>query len=98
MVNDVHRTIKIDDEYLEYYRQLHEDNGIAEFMLNQALATVESETVKEKIEQELEKYKVEEEEQANCEQDDLETESEIVSSEQVEIVEEHFELDGIETM
>ena len=92
LVNDVHRSIKIEDEYLEYSRQLHEDDGIMEFMLNQALSTTESEKVKECIEQELEKYKKEEPED---EQSDAE---EQVSGEDVrdtmQIVEEHFELDG----
>ena len=95
MVNDVHRTIKVEDEYLEYSRQLHEDNGMTEFMLNQVLTTVESEIVREKIEQELEKYKVEEQEE---QVEMLEPELQEKTSEGVEIIEEHFELDGIETM
>jgi len=92
MVNDVHRTIKIEDEYLDYSRQLHEDNGVTEFMLNQALITTESEVVKAKIEEELEKYKVEE--QTEEQENDVEN----VSEEQVEIVEEHFELDGADVI
>ena len=123
MVNDVHRTIKIEDEYLEYSRQLHEDEGIMEFMLNQALLTTTSETVKAKIEEELERFKVvEDEEVENAEvegtTEEVETKveevvipviteetdvivnvdgtTEEVASNTVEIVEEHFELDGVE--
>lgn len=137
MVNDVHRTIKIEDEYLEYSRQLHEDEGIMEFMLNQAILTTASEKVKAKIEEELERFKVVEEEleeTAETETEEVvmvadsadETNTEIkaeitevtipviteetdvivnvdgtteeVTTNAVEIVEEHFELDGLEDL
>lgn len=101
LVNDVHRSIKTEDEYLEYSRQLHEDEGLMEFMLNQALLTTESEAVKEQITAEIEKYVKEE---AQDEQENAETETEEVigqvesvtedMQDGVEIVEEHFELDG----
>lgn len=92
MVNDVHRTIKVEDEYLEYSRQLHEDEGIMEFLLNQAILTTESESVKEKIAQELEQYaKVEEPDEVEETEEDEQPE---ISTETVEIVEESFELDG----
>ena len=100
LVNDVHRSIKTEDEYLEYSRQLHEDEGLMEFMLNQALLTAESEAVKEQITAELEKYVKEEvEEQENAETvtaDDAEPTEGVTEDAQdgVEIVEEHFELDG----
>jgi len=98
LVNDVHRSIKTEDEYLEYSRQLHEDEGLMEFMLNQALLTTESDAVKEQITAELEKYVKEDEEQ----QENVETDTDVEQTESatedvqdgVEIVEEHFELDG----
>ena len=92
LVNDVHRSIKIEDEYLEYSRQLHEDDGIMEFMLNQALSTTESEKVKECIEQELEKYKKEESEEEQSEVGEQVSEENVQDT--MQIVEEHFELDG----
>jgi len=96
MVNDVHRTIKVEDEYLEYTKQLLEETGITEFMLNQAILTTESEEVKAKLVEELKKYNAtEEEEQANIESN---TVSEEIAGEQVEIVEEHFELDGADVI
>lgn len=58
MVNDVHRSIKIEDEYLDYSRQLHEIEGINEFILLRALETTSLEQIKKIIELELEKYKV----------------------------------------
>lgn len=98
LVNDVHRSIKTEDEYLEYSRQLHEDEGFMEFMLNQALFTTESEEIKTKINEELEKYKKEEEEVEDSEETSEGAQEEISEIEtpidSVEIVEEHFELDG----
>lgn len=100
LVNDVHRSIKTEDEYLDYSRQLHEDEGLMEFMLNQALLTTESEAVKEQITEELEKYVKEEIEEVEQENAETETDAEQTESvtedaqEGVEIVEEHFELDG----
>ena len=100
LVNDVHRSIKTEDEYLEYSRQLHEDEGLMEFMLNQALLTTESEAVKEQITEEFEKYVKEEPEEVEQENTQTETDAEQTESvtedaqEGVEIVEEHFELDG----
>lgn len=90
MVNDVHRSIKVEDEYLEYSRQLHEDEGIMEFMLNQALITTESENVKEKLQAKLDEIVKAREESAEENAEDTDNES----CEEVEIVEEHFELDG----
>ena len=96
LVNDVHRSIKTEDEYLDYSRQLHEDEGLMEFMLNQALSTTESEEVKAKIMEELQKFVKEEEEVEVGEETVGETTEEITEEVQdtVEIVEEHFELDG----
>ena len=98
LVNDVHRSIKTEDEYLDYSRQLHEDEGLMEFMLNQALSTTESEETKTKIMEELEKYVKEEEEAEVIEEitevETAEAESETSEDAQVQIVEEHFELDG----
>ena len=92
LVNDVHRSIKTEDEYLDYSRQLHENEGFMQFMLNQALITTESETVREIITAELEKYvKAEPEEVEEPEESDDTLEE---TQETVQIVEEHFELDG----
>lgn len=92
MVNDVHRTIKVEDEYLEYSRQLHEDEGIMEFMLNQAIMTAESEIVREKLQTKLDEIISSRIENEEVEEVVEETAEDIV--EEVEIVEEHFELDG----
>lgn len=100
LVNDVHRSIKTEDEYLEYSRQLHEEDGFMEFMLNQALLTTESDAIKEKLTAELEKYAKEEPDEVEQEEEcteEMPLGSEDVTEEvqeSVEIVEEHFELDG----
>ena len=93
LVNDVHRNIKTEDEYLEYSRQLHEDEGINEFILRRAFETTESEKAKEIIEQELLKY--EKEESVDESENLSETDATPVVEDRVEIVEEHFELDGV---
>lgn len=99
LVNDVHRSIKTEDEYLDYSRQLHEADGLMEFMLNQALTTTESEQVKTIITEELQKYVKEEEvveelvEEAQSEEAE-ETEVQEEPQDTVQIVEEHFELVG----
>ncbi len=89
MVNDVHRTIKVEDEYLEYSRQLHEDEGIYEFMLAHAIETTENAEARDVISMELERITAEkkalEEEQA---QKDVEP------PRPVEIIEEVYELVG----
>ena len=90
LVNDVHRNIKTEDEYLEYSRQLHEDEGINEFLLRRAYETSLSEPVKILIEQELKKYEKED----NEEEIENEEAEEQAKDKEVEIVEEHFELDG----
>ena len=99
LVNDVHRSIKTEDEYLDYSRQLHEAEGLMEFMLKQAMQTTESEEVKAKITEELEKYVKEEEteEAENIEADTVEDttdENQEIQQSTVQIVEEHFELIG----
>lgn len=89
MVNDVHRTIKIEDEYLEYSRQLHEDDGINEFLLTHAMETTESAEARDVISAELEriaterKLKEEQEKNENTE-----------PPRPVEIIEEVYELIG----
>ena len=95
MVNDVHRSIKTEDEYLEYSRQLHEDCGINPFILERAFETTESEKVKEILQAEIEKYKVEEEEEETTEQEEVvenEVETEVENT--IEITEAVYELDG----
>lgn len=98
LVNDVHRNIKTEDEYLEYSRQLHEDEGINEFLLRRAYETSLSEPVKILIEQELKKYEKEDEAESENEEDNtvqnVEEKTYEASENDVEIVEEHFELDG----
>lgn len=96
MVNDVHRSIKTEDEYLEYSRQLHEDSGINPFILERAFETTESEKVKEILQAEIEKYKVEEEKvEETTEQDELvENEVETNIQNTIEITEAVYELDG----
>ena len=88
LVNDVHRNIKTEDEYLEYSRQLHEDEGINEFILRRAYETTSCEPVKILIEQEIKK--IDKQDETKNEEEN----SEEVSENDVEIVEEHFELDG----
>ena len=93
LVNDVHRSIKTEDEYLEYSRQLHEDDGLKEFMLGQAVSTTESENVKLIIIEELQKF-VKEEEQVEGEVEETQEDTQDESQDTVQIVEEHFELVG----
>ena len=98
LVNDVHRSIKTEDEYLDYSRQLHEAEGLMEFMLNQAILTTESEEVKTKITEELEKFVKEEEEEVETVVENAETDTTNEDGQElqptVQIVEEHFELIG----
>ncbi len=61
MVNDVHRTIKIEDEYLEYSKAL-QDETIDEFILRKSYETSSSDKTKEILQEELQKYICEEEE------------------------------------
>ena len=56
MVNDVHRTIKIEDEYLDYSKALKEDVDLEEYILRQALITTGSEETRKIVEKELKKY------------------------------------------
>jgi len=96
MVNDVHRTIKTEDEYLEYSRQLHEDDGIYEFILARALETTENVKAKDIISLELEKIAAEK--QAAIEAEQAEQEENAESSEAtVQIIEEIYELVGEKT-
>lgn len=97
MVNDVHRTIKMEDEYLDYSRQLHEDEGIDEFIVERALETTETDAVKEILQQELEKYK-QEEEDTNSETSEETTNSENIDDEKVDVIEEMYELNGDTTV
>ena len=60
MVNDVHRTIKIEDEYLEYSKAL-QDETIDEFILRKSYETSLSEDVKNILNEEIQKYVYEEE-------------------------------------
>lgn len=69
MVNDVHRTIKIEDEYLEYSKAL-QDETIDEFILKKAYETSLSENVKNILNEEIQKYVYEEEEQEVVEETD----------------------------
>lgn len=90
MVNDVHRTIKVEDEYLEYSRQLHEDDGINEFLLSHAIETTENPKARDIISLELERIATEK--KALEEQQEKEQQEE--PQKPVEIVEEVYELIG----
>lgn len=84
MVNDVHRTIKTEDEYLEYSKiaSSDEEEALQEFILNRALETTTSEIVKGKINEIL---KIEEpEEQSEEVTDDIEKNIELEVKEIVE--------------
>ena len=85
MVNDVHRTIKTEDEYLEYSKAL-QDETIEEFILRKSLETCLSEKVKELLQEELAKY-VYEEEQIQEEQINIENVDEIEVQEELEEIE-----------
>lgn len=56
MVNDVHRTIKTEDEYLEYSKLVanYEYEDLDKFILNRALELTQSDIVKDIISKELE--------------------------------------------
>lgn len=107
MVNDVHRSIKTEDEYLEYSRQIHESEGITEFIIERAIETTESEKVKEILLSEMEKYKEEQEKQEDQEEsqqiiDEVKDAAEEdfyddeigETLEETEITEQAYELDG----
>lgn len=86
MVNDVHRTIKIEDEYLEYSKSL-QDETIDEFILRKSYETSLSETVKEMLLDELHKYVTEEEseeaeENINNDENEVENISEEANNEE----------------
>lgn len=55
MVNDVHRAIKTEDEYLEYSKLAagEDEEALNKFMLQRALELTKSDVVKEKIKSEL---------------------------------------------
>lgn len=83
MVNDVHRTIKVEDEYLDYSRKIAEDDSVNQFILERALESTENIEAKDSISEELEKYIV-----AAAENEDSEENS------GVEVTEAIYELDG----
>lgn len=73
-VNDVHRTISTEDEYLEYSKILAEENeeDIDKFLFEKAKDLTDMEEVKEKIEAIL--YVEEEEENEELEEDEIDEE------------------------
>ena len=88
MVNDVHRTIKIEDEYLEYSKSL-QDETIDEFILRKSVETCLSENVKVLLQEELDKYIIEEEteelvEEENVDNIDTNEKAEEANNEEVE--------------
>ena len=95
MVNDVHRTIKTEDEYLEYSRQLHEDDGIYEFILARALETTENIKSKDIISLELERIAAER--QAIIDAENESSEENEIADVPVQIIEEVYELVGEKT-
>lgn len=107
MVNDVHRSIRTEDEYLEYSRQIHEAEGITEFITERAIETTESEKVREILLAEIEKYKEEKEEKEEQEEgqqiidevkdvakEDFYDDEPDETQEEIEITEQIYELDG----
>lgn len=107
MVNDVHRSIRTEDEYLEYSRQIHESEGITEFITERAIETTESEKVREILLAEIEKYKEEKEEKEEQEegQQIIDEVKDVAkenffddepdeTQEEIEITEQIYELDG----
>lgn len=90
MVNDVHRTIKVEDEYLEYSKAL-QDETIDEFILRKSAETCLSEKVKELLEQELSKYVYEDEEQVEVVENVENNESDVAKVEDIENNEENEE-------
>ena len=92
-VNDVHRTIKTEDEYLEYSKIIssYEKDALQEFILTRALETTTSDIVKNKIAGVLNINTEEEPEEVNdVEIEDIEKDIEL---EVKEIVEENKELE-----
>ena len=92
MVNDVHRTISTEDEYLEYSKIIaanKEDEELEEFLKHRAIETTKSDKVKEIIEEDLGLNKEEEEEQdsENLEELVLENMVKIEKDEEQEIEE-----------
>lgn len=83
MVNDVHRTIKTEDEYLEFSKLLasEEDENLQKFIYERILETTESKRLKELIKEELE---VEVEEEITVKEIDEEIEIEEQEDEEVE--------------
>ncbi len=68
MVNDVHRTISTEDEYLEYSKIVaanKEDEELEEFLKHRAIETTKSDKVKKIIEEDLGLNKEEEEQEQN---------------------------------
>ncbi len=85
MVNDVHRTIKTEDEYLEYSKLLAADehDELDTFILNRALETTNIEKVKEIL---IENTKNEEEEPQNIEENNIIDDIKLdISDEQIDI-------------
>lgn len=93
-VNDVHRTIKTEDEYLEYSRMIanSEDEKLEQFLLERALETVVLEGTKKLLNDELKTYyneEIEDEENLNdVINADLETKNDNIEE---SIVEENVE-------
>lgn len=85
MVNDVHRTIKTEDEYLEYSKIASNDDeeALQEFILTRALETTTSDIVKQKI-SEILKIEENSEEQNDEVTDDIEKNIELEVKEIVE--------------
>ena len=84
MVNDVHRTIKTEDEYLEYSKLAASDNmeTLQNFILSRAIETTNSEVLKNKLEEIIkpsvhEEVESKEESKNNIVIDDIEKKLEI---------------------
>ena len=75
-VNDVHRTITTEDEYLEYSKLLADENEdeINKFLFSKAVEMTESESVKEKIGKILAEDEEENEEELEISESDIDEE------------------------
>ena len=95
MVNDVHRTIKVEDEYLEYSKAL-QDESIDEFILRKSYETSLSDKTKEILSEELQKYVYDEDEEIENEemQENIVNEDVVENNEENDVEEKNDELEA----
>jgi len=95
MVNDVHRTIKVEDEYLEYSKAL-QDESIDEFILRKSYETSLSDKTKEILSEELQKYVYDEDEEIENEEmeENIVNEDVVENNEENDVEEKNDELEA----